>query len=79
MIGMGKQIGVEVVIVPYEGMLKIVTYTLEVNASELLIEHPGIPAIHKYVERRNHSDSTLHIRLLRQGEAVVYTGGHRFG
>ena len=52
MVGVGKQIGRELVIVPYKPMLEIVVYRVEIDLGEFLIHNKPVKALYKHIDAK---------------------------
>ena len=70
MIGMGKEVGRELVVVPDETVLDVVADGLEVDFREIGIEHKAVEELHTYVDTKGFYSSLPGVFLLVQGVVV---------
>ena len=73
---MGEQIAVEVIVVPYKGVLEVLSDTVQAYPWELLVECPVVITVHEDIEPRNHAGCAQKVRLCRKCEAVVVAARH---
>ena len=78
MVGVGKEVGGELVVVPHEGVAPVAGNILEIHLREVLVHHEAVEAVYQHVDARGlgRSQPIVFPSIIPLGQKAV---GHRGG